>query len=70
VLEPIGKGDTQVFVRIYRLARSLSHLIEMIVRMEAKGAFGRSLIDPIDTSSPQSKFTLQMLGVAAEFERR
>ena len=69
VLERIGKGDTLVVVRIDRLARSLSHLLEVIERLEAKGAFFRSLTDPIDTSSPQGKFTLQVLGAAAEFER-
>ena len=69
VLERIGKGDTLVVVRIDRLARSLSHLLEVIERLEAKGAFFRSLMDPIDTSSPQGKFTLQVLGAAAEFER-
>jgi len=51
------------------LARSLSHLLEVIERLEAKGAFFRSLEDPIDTASPQGKFTLQVLGAAAEFER-
>jgi hypothetical protein len=56
-------------VRIDRLARSLSHLLEVIERIEAKGAFFRSLQDPIDTASPQGKFTLQVLGAAAEFER-
>ena len=69
VLERISKGDTLVVVRIDRLARSLSHLLEVIERLEAKGAFFRSLTDPIDTSSPQGKFTLQILGAAAEFER-
>lgn len=69
VLERIGKGDTLVVVRIDRLARSLSHLLEVIERLEAKGAFFRSLLDPIDTASPQGKFTLQVLGAAAEFER-
>lgn len=69
VLERVGKGDTLVVVRIDRLARSLSHLLEVIERLEAKGAFCRSLTDPIDTSSPQGKFTLQVLGAAAEFER-
>ena len=69
VLERISKGDTLVVVRIDRLARSLSHLLEVIERLEAKGAFFRSLMDPIDTSSPQGKFTLQVLGAAAEFER-
>ena len=38
VLERIGKGDTLVVVRIDRLARSLSHLLEVIERLEAKGA--------------------------------
>ncbi|KAF0137830.1 MAG: TonB-dependent receptor protein [Xanthobacteraceae bacterium] len=69
VLERISKGDTLVVVRIDRLARSLSHLLEVIERLEAKGAFFRSLQDPIDTASPQGKFTLQVLGAAAEFER-
>jgi DNA invertase Pin-like site-specific DNA recombinase len=69
VLERIGKGDTLVVVRIDRLARSPSHLQEVIERLEAKGAFFRSLMDPINTSSPQGKFTLQVLGAAAEFER-
>ena len=41
----------------------------MIERLEAKNAFFLSLTDPIDTSSPQGKFTLQVLGAAAEFER-
>ncbi|MCE6949950.1 recombinase family protein [Cereibacter sphaeroides] len=69
VLERIGRGDTLVVVRIDRLARSLSHLLEVIERLEAKGAFFRSIEDPIDTASPQGKFTLQVLGAAAEFER-
>jgi len=69
VLERIGRGDTLVVVRIDRLARSLSHLLEIIERLEARGAFFRSLTDPIDTASPQGKFTLQVLGAAAEFER-
>jgi len=47
VLERIGKGDTLVVVRIDRLARSLSHLLEVIERLEAKGAFFRSIQDPI-----------------------
>lgn len=69
VLERAGRGDTLVVVRIDRLARSLSHLLEVIERLEAKGAHFRSLADPIDTGSPQGKFTLQVLGAAAEFER-
>ena len=34
VLERIGKGDTLVEARIDLLARSLSHLLDMIERLE------------------------------------
>lgn len=69
ILQRMRKGDVLVVVRIDRLARSLAHLLEVIERLEASGAHFRSLRDPIDTSSPQGKFTLQVLGAAAEFER-
>ncbi|MCG6112239.1 MAG: recombinase family protein [Paracoccus sp.] len=69
LLDGIRRNDTLVVVRIDRLARSLSHLLEVIEQLEAKGAFFRSIEDPIDTASPQGKFTLQVLGAAAEFER-
>lgn len=62
-------GDTVVVVRIDRLARSLSHLLEIIEGLEARGIHFRSLRDPIDTASPQGKFTLQILGATAEFEK-
>lgn len=65
LLDRIERGDTLLVVRIDRLARSLSHLLEVIERIEAKGAHFRSLEDPIDTASPQGKFTLQVLGAAA-----
>jgi DNA invertase Pin-like site-specific DNA recombinase len=69
VLEQMRKGDTLVVVPIDQLARSLSHLLEVIEQLEARGAFFRSIEDPIDFASPQGKFTLQVLGAAAEFER-
>ncbi len=69
LLSGIGQGDTLIVVRIDRLARSLAHLLQIIEILEARGAFFRSLSDPIDTASPQGKFTLQVLGAAAEFER-
>ncbi|ETX13574.1 TonB-denpendent receptor [Roseivivax halodurans JCM 10272] len=65
----IAPGDTLVVVRLDRLARSLSHLLEVIEQLDERGAFFRSLRDPVDTSSPQGKFTLQVLGAAAELER-
>ena len=55
--------------RLDRLARSLSHLLEVIEGLQGRGAFFRSLKDPVDTSSPQGLFTLQVLGAAAQLER-
>lgn len=69
LLRSIGAGDTLVVVRLDRLARSLSHLLEVIEGLEARGASFRSLRDPIDSGSPQGKFALQVLGAAAELER-
>lgn len=69
LLTRVRRGDTLVVVRIDRLARSLSHLLEVIEGLEARGAHFRSLADPIDTASPQGRFTLQILGATAEFEK-
>ncbi len=68
-LERAGEGDTLLVVRIDRLARSLSHLLEIVETLKGKGAFFRSIHDPIDTSSAQGMLMTQMLGAFAEFER-
>ena len=64
IVERIQPNETLVVVRIGRLARSLSHLLEVIEKLEAKGAFCRSIVDPIDTASPQGKLTLQVFGAS------
>lgn len=65
----IAAGDTLIVVRLDRLARSVSHLLEVIEDLAAKGAHFRSLRDPIDTSTPQGMFSLQILGAVAQLER-
>src|SRR6202171_1790757 len=62
-------GETLVVVRLDRLARSVSHLLAVIEQLEGKGAHFRSLHDPIDTSTPQGMFSLQVLGAVAQLER-
>lgn len=69
LMREIRAGDVLVVVRLDRLARSVSHLLEVIERLEDKGAHFRSLRDPIDTSTPQGMFTLQVLGAVAQLER-
>lgn len=69
LLHDIGPGETLVVVRLDRLARSVGHLLGVIEQLEAKGAHFRSLRDPIDTTTPQGMFSLQVLGAVAELER-
>jgi hypothetical protein len=41
----------------------------VIEQLAAKGAYFRSLRDPIDTTTPQGMFSLQVLGAVAQLER-
>jgi hypothetical protein len=68
-MREIKPGEVLVVVRLDRLARSVSHLLEVIETLEAKKAHFRSLRDPIDTSTPQGMFSLQVLGAVAQLER-
>ena len=68
-MREIRSSDVLVVVRLDRLARSVSHLLEVIERLEDGGAHFRSLRDPIDTSTPQGMFSLQVLGAVAQLER-
>ena len=69
LLDRLAAGDTLVVVRLDRLGRSLLHLLETITALQDRGVHFRSLGDPVDTASPQGRFTLQILGAMAEFER-
>ena len=69
LLDRLNAGDTLVVVRLDRLGRSLLHLLETISGLNERGVHFRSLGDPVDTASPQGRFTLQILGAMAAFER-
>ena len=69
LMRDIRPGEVLVVVRLDRLARSVSHLLAVIEELEEKGAHFRSLRDPIDTSTPQGMFSLQVLGAVAQLER-
>ena len=70
LIREIRPGETLVVVRLDRLARSVGHLLAVIEQLEASGAHFRSLHDPIDTTTPQGMFSLQVLGAVAHLERR
>jgi len=65
----IKVGDILKVVRIDRLARSVSHLLDVVETLEQKSAHFRSLRDPIYTTTSQGMFTLQILGAVAQLER-
>ena len=69
LLGRLRRGDTLVVVRIDRLARSLSHLLVVLDRLQGTGAHFRSLSDPIDTASPTGKLVIQVIGAIADIER-
>src|SRR2546422_9916479 len=55
-------GDTIVVWRLDRLGRSLKHLIETVMGLQARGINFRSLTEHVDTSTPGGKFTSIFLG--------
>ena len=69
-LQFIRKGDVLIVTKLDRLARSIKHLLEITERLEAKGATLRILDGQgIDTSTPNGRLMLNLLGSIAQFER-
>lgn len=69
VLSSLQPGDTFVVFKLDRVARSLSHLLEILDRIEKAGAAFQSLTEVIDTKSPAGRMMMQIIGAFAEFER-
>ena len=66
----IGQLDVVVVWKLDRLARSLSNLLSLLDDLAAVDVGLVSLRDPgVDTTSPQGRLLLQVMGAFAEFER-
>lgn len=63
------EGDTLVVTKLDRLARSVTHLGNIIASLEAKGVALRIENLGVDTSTPTGKLMLNVLGGVAQFER-
>jgi DNA invertase Pin-like site-specific DNA recombinase len=68
-LEYLRDGDTLIVTKLDRLARSVAHLLQIVEKIEAKGAFLRIIAMGIDTSTATGKLMLTVLGAVGEFER-
>jgi DNA invertase Pin-like site-specific DNA recombinase len=68
MLEYMREGDIVIINDFSRLARSTKDLLELVELMEKKNVTLISLKENIDTSTPQGKLMLTMLGAINEFE--
>jgi len=65
-LNYVRKGDTLV---VWRLGRSLPHLITTMTALEERGIGFKSLTENIDTTTSGGKLIFHIFGALAEFER-
>jgi len=71
-LDYVRDEDTFVVPKLDRLARSTQHLLQIVERLQEKGASLRILNfggSEIDTQSATGKLTLTMFAAMAQFER-
>lgn len=70
VLASLQEGDTLIVTRLDRLARSTRDLLNILATITEKKATFRSLADAwADTTTPQGRLMVTVLGGLAEFER-
>lgn len=69
-LEYLREGDTLVTTKLDRLARSVTHLGEILGVIQDKKAHLKILDINIDTSSATGELVLNLLGAVAQFERK
>ncbi|GJD47153.1 DNA-invertase hin [Methylobacterium cerastii] len=69
VLDFAREGDTIAVTKLDRLARSVTHLGNIISALEAKGVALRIVNLGVDTGTPTGKLMLNVLGGVAQFER-
>ena len=65
----LRKGDTLVVWKLDRLGRSLKHLIEVVILLNEREIYFKSIQESIDTSTSGGKLIFHVFGALAEFER-
>ncbi len=68
-LEACRPGDTLVVWKLDRLGRSLSHLVETVRDLGARGVGFISLQEQLDTTTTGGKLIFHIFAALAEFER-
>ena len=65
----LRRGDTLVVWKLDRLGRSMSHLIEKVGELAARGVGFCSLTEQIDTTTSGGMLVFNIFGSLAQFER-
>jgi DNA invertase Pin-like site-specific DNA recombinase len=68
-LDFVRSGDAVVVTKLDRLARSVSDLVRIVERLEAKRVGLRILSMGVDTATPTGRLILNVIGSVAQFER-
>ncbi len=68
-LDFIREGDTLIVTKLCRLARSTSHLLEILDRVKMKGADLHILNLGADSASPTGKLIYTLVAAISAFER-
>jgi DNA invertase Pin-like site-specific DNA recombinase len=68
-IDYLRDGDVLVVTKLDRLARSMRDLLNIVDRIEGRGAGLRILAMNLDTTTATGRLLLQMVGSIAEFER-
>ncbi len=69
MMRSLRDGDTLVVTKLDRVARSLTHLLEIMESLNEAGVGFRSLTEEINTTTPGGRLVFHVMAAIGEFER-